>query len=50
MFAFQCTVILLGICLTYCFRVTVSAAFSHVGPAHGLILLLPNVNAMRLSK
>ena len=30
-------VILLGICLTYCFRVTVSAVSSLVGPAHGLI-------------
>jgi len=39
MFVFnQCIVILLGTCLTYCFRVTVSAAVSSlVGPAHGLI-------------
>ena len=38
MFVFnQCTVILLGTCLTYCFRVTVSAVPSLVGPAHGLI-------------
>ena len=38
MFVFnQCTVILLGTCLTYCFRVTVSAVSSLVGPAHRLI-------------
>jgi len=38
MFVFnQCTVILLGTCLTYCFRVSVSAVSSLVCPAHGLI-------------
>jgi len=31
---------LLGNCFIYCFRVTVSAALSVVGPAHKLILLL----------
>jgi len=34
MFVFnQCTGILLGTCLSYCFRVTVSAVSSLVGPA-----------------
>jgi len=33
------TVILLSNCFIYCFRVTVSAVLSLVGPAHKLILL-----------
>jgi len=41
MFVFKCTVVLFGACLTYCFRVTVSAFSSLVNPAHEQILLLP---------
>ena len=41
MFVFKCTAILFGNCFIYCFRVTVSAVLSLVGPAHKLISVLP---------